>query len=144
MGLKVNNQISVWLETQTGYDEYNRSHPGKPGYFLHFTTPFDAVAFASLSNALTWCKEKILGTATGVKPSYAFIQKGDWGKAGACYTYPDPNIQDERNIASLEDNLIANVTQWAAANGASITSTKYDPDDEKYLIVTIQVQTTSI
>ena len=138
--LAVANQISIWLENQAGFDKYTAKHPNKPQYFLHFTTPDGPpLQMEELEEGLDWCMKKIRGIPTEEKYGFAFIQKVDGGKAGACYTYPEPNLQNDQDIATLEQNIIDMCFTWANQNNA-LMEVYYNQGTDKYLVVALALQ----
>lgn len=138
--LAVANQISIWLENQAGFDKYTAKHPNNPQYFLHFSTVGEeSDAMHELEEGLDWCMKKIRGIPTDEKYGFAFTQKVKDGKSGACYTYPDSPLQNDADIAALEQNIIDMCFTWANQNNASM-EIFYNQGTDKYLVVALTLQ----
>lgn len=131
------NQITIWLENDTGYNNYMaKFHNDK--YFLHFPSVDDPVAMGDLDEGFDYLLAKITGQPTTEKYGFAISKRVTGGIAGAAYLYADPPIQ--RDIATLEKNLITLAQQWAIDHGAVMNTPQYNVGTDKFLVLTITIK----
>jgi hypothetical protein len=141
MGLNVPFQISCWLMSQSGYKKYEKNYGDD--YFLFFNSilPTD-LTLTTLYDSFSYLKNRILnGAPKDKRYTWALKKK----KAGAIYTYAVPEIQDPKNIAVLESNMLSEIEKWCTANGAKMGAPTYprQPADQ-IMVVEVDITPASI
>jgi len=138
-GIETPNQISIWLVTEKGHQHFLDLGFSEK-YFDHFKTFNDMGAADEMIDGLNYLKTKIEGGTTDERYSFAIVKKVTGGKAGACYLYPELNLQNDRDIPDLESFILQAVKNWGILVKVTVNKPIYNTSDGwKYMVITVSL-----